>query len=433
MRSRLRVTRRDFLRAAGAAAALPWLPGCGDDIAAALGATFDVDAGGAVIAVAAPGASRARAEVIDEATGDVVATPEGALGAGGTGRLDVSGLAPDRRYIYHLTCDDGARSAAYAFTTPPADATRAVTLAFSADVDVDPMWDSPIFDAMIAAAPEVFVMLGDFPYADDAPGAVTLDEYRARHRACRADDRIQRWLQTTSVYAIYDDHEVRNNWDEGFWTSEGDRVRAGLAAWDEWFPVRGVPADTDVRTAVRYRAFSWGPLVDGFLLDCRRFRSASSDPDGPGKTMLGAIQKQWLIDGLVRSHAPFKLIFTSVPLDYGYVEEHWGVYTTERDEILRAIRDAGVEGVLFLTADQHWFASHRCGFGAREMQVGPLARGMPELPPAVDGVLVQIRTYNFGVIEVSPGTPPRLTFRARDAGGALLYEEAFAPVDLALR
>ncbi len=428
-----RLTRRGFLRATGAGAAALWLPGCGDDLRPALGATFDVDATGAVISVGAAGASRARAEIIDEATGEMVATPEAAIGAGGTARLDVTGLVADRRYIYHLECDDGARSGAFAFTTPPVEA-RAIRLAFSADVDVDPtVWDSTIFDAVIAAAPEVFVSIGDFTYADNAPGATTLDEYRGRQRDCRAADRIQRLLQATSVYAIYDDHEVRNNWDASTWANEHDRTVAGLGAWDEWFPVRGVPADADVRSAIRYRRFAWGPLVDGFMLDCRRFRSASKDPDTAAKTMLGATQKQWLLDAVTTSTAPFKLIFTSVPLDYGYVEEHWGVYTTERDEILGALRDAGTDGVLFLTADQHWFASHRCTFGARELQVGPLARGMPELPTAVPGVLVQIRTYNFGVLDIAPGDPPTLTFRALDAGGALLYEEAFAPADLRLR
>jgi phosphodiesterase/alkaline phosphatase D-like protein len=227
---------------------------------------------------------------------------------------------------------------------------------------------------------------------------------------------------------------VCNNWDASTWARDPARVVAGLAAWDEWFPIRGAgPDPADPRAAVRYRRFSWGPLVDAFVLDCRRFRAASADADGPDKTMLGATQRQWLIDGVTGSAAPFKLIFTSVPLDYGYVEEHWGVYTHERDQILAALRDAGTEGVLFLTADQHWFASHRARFGARELQVGPLARGMPALPPPVPGVLAQVRAYNFGRIEIAPGDPPRLTFRAIDAGGALLYEEAFAPADLALR
>jgi len=422
------LTRREWLRAAGAGAALAALPGsgCGDDLGLALGATFDVDAAGAVLSVApTAGGGRVRADVADAATGAVVASVAADVGPGGTARLDVAGLTADRRYTWTAACDDGTRAGPFAFATPP-DAARPVRLAFSADLDVDPMWDSPILDHVAAAAPELFVSIGDFPYCDDS-GATTLEQYRAQHRHARGLPQIQRWLAVMSLRAIYDDHEVRNDWDAATWVNEHDRVVAGLAAWDEWFPVRGTAGD------VRYRAWSWGPLVDCFLLDCRRFRSPHLDPDGPDKTMLGPTQRDWLIAGVTASPAPFKLVFTSVPLDFGYATENWAVYRTERDAILAAIRDAGTDGVLFLTADQHWFAAHEVAFGAREMQVGPLARGLPDLPPAVPGVITQIRAFNFGVLDVVPGDPPLLTFTARGADGELLYEEGFAPADLRLR
>ncbi len=420
------VSRRELLRAGGAAAL--WLVGCGDNLdpealtGPAFAATFDVDATGAVIAVAAPRAAQAIAVVIDRDRDQIVATPTAAIGPGGTARLEVANLAPDRAYVYRVRCDDGTGTGDFAFTTPPA-AARPVTIAFSADIDLDPQFASPIFTTLAAAAPDLFVSLGDWPYADNPPGAVTLDEYRARHAAVRTPDIIQRWLATTSVRAIYDDHEVKNDWDARV---PAARVAAAMQAWDEWFPVRGAGGDG------RYRRFGWGPLVDCFLLDCRRFRSDSTLPDGPAKTMLGAAQRAWLLEGLATSAAPFKLVFTSVPLAFGYATEHWGAYATERDLILDAIRAGGIEGVLFLTADQHWFAAHALPSGAREFQVGPLWRGMPELPALEPGVLVQIRTYNFGVVEIVPGDPPVLTFRARDATGALLYEEALTPADLRL-
>ncbi|MCE9578596.1 MAG: alkaline phosphatase D family protein [Deltaproteobacteria bacterium] len=418
------LSRRDLLRAGAAVA----LAACGDNLdpealtGPAYAATFDVDATGAVIAVAAPRAAVAAAVVVDRATGDVVAMPTGAIGPGGTARLDVTGLAPDRAYAYTVRCDDGTGSGDFVFATPPAGP-RPVRIAYSADIDLDPQFASPIFQTLAAADHDLFVSIGDWPYADNPPGAITLAEYRARHAAVRTPDIIQRWLATTSVRAIYDDHEVKNDWDPRV---PAARVDAAMQAWDEWFPIRGAVGD------VRYRRFGWGPLVECFLLDCRRYRSDSTAPDGPDKTMLGATQLAWFLDGITTSAAPFKLVFTSVPLAYGYVVEHWGVYTFERDRMLAAIRDAGVTGVLFLTADQHWFAAHALPSGAREFQVGPLARGMPELPPSEPGVLVQIRTYNFGVVEIAPGEPPTLTFRAHDATGALLYEESFTPAALRL-
>jgi alkaline phosphatase D len=41
--------------------------------------------------------------------------------------------------------------------------------------------------------------------------ASTLDAFRAKHRYNRADPMVQAFFRTTSVYPIWDDHEVRNN------------------------------------------------------------------------------------------------------------------------------------------------------------------------------------------------------------------------------
>jgi alkaline phosphatase D len=423
-------TRRAWLRATGAGALAAWLgEGCGDNVVPGLAATLEVDGAGAVIAVFSPAAGAASVEIVDAATGAIAARARAELGDGGTARLDVDGLRADTRYVYRVELDDGSVTDQLSFTTAPTTA-RPVRLAYGADLDLDPRWASPILDSLTAAAAEVYVSIGDWPYADGASGATTLEAYRQRHLDVRQPDSVRRWLRTCSVRAIYDDHEVCNDWDATTRTDEPARVAAALQAWDEWFPVRGAP------TGARYRTWSWGPLVDIFLLDCRRYRDAHGAADGPAKTMLGSAQRAWLLDGLAASRAPFKLVFTSVPLDYGYPGDHWSSYAHERDLILDAIRDAALPGVLFLTADQHWFAAHVHRGGAREFQVGPLARGLPELPPARPGVLVQVRTYNYGLIDVVPGVdqaPPRLTFTCQDQDGAQVYQEAFTPDDLRLR
>src|SRR5690606_27058474 len=153
----------------------------------------------------------------------------------------------------------------------------------------------------------------DVPYADDAPGAQTLAEYRARHAELRGSHWMQAQHTARAWFAIWDDHEVRNNWDGHFRSVEAARVEAGVRAWDEWFPLRD--------PSRRYRWFRWGALGEIFVLDCRLYRSANADPDGPDKTLLGAEQKRWLLDGLAASAAPFKIVATSVPLDFGWPED----------------------------------------------------------------------------------------------------------------
>jgi alkaline phosphatase D len=299
-----------------------------------------------------------------------------------------------------------------------------VRIAFSADLDVDPIHHSPILETLEAAAPDLYVSLGDWPYADNAPGAITLPEYRARHLEARGADKVQRWLSTVGVRAIYDDHEVGNNWDAEISIADPPRLAAALTAWDEWFPVRGAP------DGARYRSWRWGASVECFLLDCRRYRDDDEAPDREGTIMLGEAQRAWLLSGLRARTAPFKLNFTSVPLGFGWGVDPWAGYRWERDLILRTIRDAGLTGILFLSADQHWFASHSHDFGARELQGGPLARGVFQPPPPAPGVLARAAVYNFGLLDA---TPRVLQFAAVGARGETLYEEEMTPEGLRLR
>src|SRR5438270_9192176 len=113
-----------------------------------------------------------------------------------------------------------------------------------------------------------------------------------------------------------------------------------MQVWDEFFPLRGAQGD------VRYRTFRWGAHVEGFVLDCRRFRSANAAPDDADKTMLGATQLAWLLAALQAATAPFKLVFTSIPLDFGNGDDHWSSFTHERQILFDWIANRAITGVL---------------------------------------------------------------------------------------
>jgi phosphodiesterase/alkaline phosphatase D-like protein len=275
---------------------------------------------------------------------------------------------------------------------------------------------------VVAARPDAIVSLGDFPYTDNGPVAETHDEYRTRHAEIRALPRFRALLEAAPLYAIYDDHEFRNNWDAMFAAAEPARYAAAIAVWDELFPLR------DVAGEVRYRSWRYGANVECFLLDCRRFRSANAAPDDAAKTMLGRVQRDWLLAGLARSTAPFKLVFTSVPLDFGNGDDHWSGFRTERGAILDACVD--IPGVVFVSADQHWFAAHRHVHGIRELQFGPLARGIATPSVTDPGVLFRATDYNVGLLDISRDL---LVVTAVGPGGARLYEEALTPADLTAR
>ena len=417
------LSRREWLRwLALSGASLGVSASCGDnatqypaprDITAAV---MEPTSDGFVVAVWSAQAVEVLVTVEDMASGISVATQRHSIAATESAHAWFTGLAPATQYRVMLDFAHGRELGPYLVQTrPPPDRNAPLRLLVAADIDPSSDYDSPIFAAMADYAADLTVSIGDFPYADNGPNvAKTVAAYRAVHADTRSTPKIARWLASSALCAIYDDHEFRNDWAPRFVAAEADRYAAAMQVYDEFFPQPGAAPN------VRYRVWQWGSQVDGFMLDCRRFRAEPSDPAGPQKSMLGAIQKQWFLQRLAASTAPCKLIFTSVPLNFGTGNEHWNAYVHEREEIYAAISAADIRGVLFISGDQHWFEARRYSNGAREFQIGAVARGIGEPPPIQAGVLARALTYNFATLYLADG---QILFQALDANGNQLYAE----------
>jgi phosphodiesterase/alkaline phosphatase D-like protein len=416
-------SRRELLQLLGASSALLAVRctggGTGSENAPLATAVLDPDEDSFVVAVW----SRliAREITVTVRAGDQPIAELHAMLDGEIGKIEVTDLLPGT--TYQVAIELGGLVLEHVVRTAPAqDDPRRVRLAISADCDPNPAFASGLLDAVVATEPDLFISLGDFPYTDNGPPAQTVAQYRERHVALRGHPPVQRMLAACGLYAIYDDHEFRNDWDARFVATEPERYAAAMQVWDEFFPQRDETGD------IRYRSWRWGAHVECFLLDCRRFRSANAAHDDEQKTMLGAEQHAWLVDGVTRSTAMFKLVLTSVALDYGDGTDHWVGFKTERDALLAAL--VGVPGVLFVSADQHWFAAQRHAFGIREMQVGPLARGLGSPPAATPGVAFRAVRYNAGLIDVDGD---QLTFTALGEDGEAFYSETLSADELTPR
>ena len=308
-------------------------------------------------------------------------------------------LRPGVRYVYDVGAN-GARVGG-AFTVNPApDADRPVRLQWSGDLGGagycrDAEDGYRIFRAMIRRAPDLFLFVGDTIYADHPCGSTphvrmpisvadSLDGFRAKHRYNRADPALQAFFRTTSVYPIWDDHEVRNN----FVGPDEPLMPSGRRAFQDYFPVVGPPEEP----ARLYRAIRWGRHVEIFILDTRQYRSANTAPDGPRKTMLGAAQRRWFLAAAAASDATWKLVVSSVPLGLftgGRTADSWSSasvlgypragtgFTHERDLLLSELRTRGVRNVIFLTGDVHHAELIRhqpaADYVVHEFTAGPLA------------------------------------------------------------
>lgn len=413
------MNRREWVRFIGAGAAGLALPACGDDLVPTEdggAVVLEPWAEGFVVAVWARRGTHATVVIRqDDEVIDMIDVPL----ADGLGSIDIGGLAPDTAYEVTTLSSVGPLGPNLVRTAPRDDDPRAVRIAVSGDYDPSPAFESALIDHLIDAEPELFVSLGDFPYTDNGPVAKTIAEYRARHLALRTAPTGRQLIEAVGIRAIYDDHEFHNDWNPVFVEDEPERYAAAMQVWDEMFPIRDPVGD------IRYRSWRWGANVECFLIDCRRFRSANAAPDGPGKEMLGAAQRAWLVAALHTSTATFKLVFTSVPLDFGHGNDSWVAFAHERGLLLDAL--VGLTGVLFLTADQHYFAAHRHAHGVREFMTGPLRRGIGEVGPVAPGVLFRYQGYNAALLEIHAD---RIEVSGVGADGQRFYRETLTVADL---
>ena len=375
--------------------------------------------------------------------------------AGLTGKLRLADLKPATRYAYRVR---GATEASGEFSTAPAPEVAArVRLVWSGDLGGGPACrrrdgDYRIFHAIVRREPDFFLFVGDTVYADHAcagagllPGAefvaTTLPQFRARHAHNREDPALVALLARTSVSAIWDDHEVSND----FAGTSQPLMPVGRQAFLEYWPILP-PAEEPTRL---YRALRWGRLLEVFILDTRQYRSDNCQPDGPGKTMLGAAQRRWLVDGLAASPATWKIVVSSVTLSvstgrtcrdswsnatlWGVPEENGTGFATERDAILRALRGRGVKNLVVLAADVHHAEVIRhhpaTDFSFHEFIAGPLAStlGRPRpLDQALNprSLFAQGGVNTFGEITFEP---PHLTVRLFDEDGRLLFSHVIGP------
>ncbi len=291
-------------------------------------------------------------------------------------------------------------------TAAAADVAARVTFAWSGDlagqnVCRDAKRGFPIFEVLDRRRLDFFVALGDMIYADNGcepkglygnvqvagerKPAAALPAFWARWKYNRADPKYQMFLARTPIYALWDDHEVQNDFGP---KRDSGLMPAGLQAFYDYNPLP--------RTGGKmYRKLRRGKHLELFLLDNRQYRDANDAPDSAAKpkTMLGAAQRAWLIRELRASTATWKVIVSSVPISIPTGtnakvagRDGWADLGTNTgyEHELRAIFEAGANSkTLWITTDVHFAAAFRyTPFADRphvhvyEAVVGPLNAGL---------------------------------------------------------
>jgi alkaline phosphatase D len=259
------------------------------------------------------------------------------------------------------------------------------------------------YATMLNHQPDFFIHCGDTVYADgplkaevDLPDgtkwknliidekakvAETLAEFRGQYKYNLMDKHVLAFNAQVPMLAQWDDHEVTNNWSDSkilgdAYTEKNVRLLAARAAraFHEFVPIAPVASEQ----GRVYRKVSYGPLLDVFFIDMRRYRGPNGDnvetAAGANTGFLGRDQLEWLKRELLASKATWKVISADMPLgllvwnDFKNKKGFEGIANNEPGApkgremefagLLSFMKSANIRNTVWLTADVHYTAAH---------------------------------------------------------------------------
>jgi len=313
-----------------------------------------------------------------------------------TVHVEVQGLDAGRVYYYRFRAGAWLSPTGRTRTAPAAGA-AAPALTFAA-VSCQAYTDGYFTAHRHLSEDDVDLVfhLGDYiyEYAVDAAGGArkytdralpalfdhetgTLEDYRLRYALYRTDADLQAAHAMHPFVVTWDDHETENNYagsiPENAVPPDQFLIRRAAAyrAYWENQPLRmpQLPVGPDAQL---YRRLFWGRLAQFDVLDTRQYRSDQAYGDGkhipgpesedPARTMTGAAQEAWLLDGWKASTArwnvvPQQVCFAQRKMDLNTVAEvsmdAWDGYPASRRRVLDGAKAAGVENLMVLSGDVH--------------------------------------------------------------------------------
>ncbi len=315
----------------------------------------------------------------------------------------------------------------------------------------------PIWDAVLAAKPELFVFLGDNVYGDTRDESVL----RGKYAQLAQQPGFRRLCADVPILATWDDHDYGED-DAGaeypmkeasrrifcdFWgepASSPRRTRDGI--YDALTFERGgrrlqliLPDLRFNRTPIRRLDLGGGSYKEW----SETLRAAGREVPGPYErepaatsTMLGERQWRWL-EAQLAQPADLRILASSLQVVADFPGwEAWINYSEDHQRLLQAIRRRRANGLLCISGDTHYAELSRLDTNAPyplwDLTSSGLTEVWPVTPPNSRRVGDILREPNFGLIEIdwSAASGPAVTLQARDASGNVRIERRLSASDL---
>ncbi|MFI7612741.1 alkaline phosphatase D family protein [Nonomuraea terrae] len=298
--------------------------------------------------------------------------------------VELEGLQPGREYFYRFRGEGRLSPSGRTRTTPTGE--TPLTFAVAACAHFEHGYYTA-YRRLAEQEPDLVVFLGDYLYEyapsgytalgrrvrTHTPGTCrTLADYRLRHAQYKSDRDLQAAHRVAPWLALFDDHEVENNWAGSHSSTDAPafaRRRAeAFRAYYENMPLRRAALHgASLRVN---RRVSWGTLARFHLLDTRQFRDDQACSDGvragcddrldERRTLLGEDQWRWLESGLSASETRWNLLGQQILMAQRDFKvgpgrevnlDSWDGYAGERTRVLGAL--ARTANPVVLTGDVH--------------------------------------------------------------------------------
>ncbi|MCL4215805.1 MAG: alkaline phosphatase D family protein [Candidatus Hydrogenedentes bacterium] len=262
----------------------------------------------------------------------------------------VESLAPETRYHYQVAVDNVLfpDNGTWSFKTfPLAGAPTAFRVAFGGGAGYTPQHER-MWTTIKAYEPRAFLALGDNVYIDhpEQPAIQRFTYYRRQSRP-----EYRGFVASIGVFSIWDDHDFGTN--DCFVGAGADDPAWKRPVWrlfmNNWVNPSYGGGEKNPGCWYNFRIGD----VDFIMLDGRYYRT---DPEGEHPSMLGPVQKKWLLDTLKAATGTFKVLASPVPWAMNTKPgslDTWDGFPDERAEIFNTIVENQIEGVVLLSADRH--------------------------------------------------------------------------------
>ncbi|MFI6240356.1 alkaline phosphatase D family protein [Micromonospora sp. NPDC050795] len=296
------------------------------------------------------------------------------------------GLAADSDYYYRFRAQGQISPVGRTRTAPaPSSFGRDLVMAFASCAHYEAGYYTA-YRRMAEDNPGLILHLGDYIYEGGVGSStvrqhvgteiVSLADYRRRYALYKSDPDLQAAHAAAPWLVVPDDHEVENNYANmvrndssptltaAQWTA---RRAAAYRAYYENMPLRPASA-ANGNSIPLYRRVRWGQLATFHMLDTRQFRDDQACGDGwkvcaeadlPSRSLTGATQEAWLLDGLAQRYGTWDIlgqqVFFAQQLDANGAAsmDAWDGYRASRSRIQGGWQQRGVRNPLVLTGDVH--------------------------------------------------------------------------------